>query len=67
MSNHPNHPARPAEGNFGPGGALSEEALQRYLDGRMVDAELSSTQDQLKNEPAARRMLDALREEDVLL
>lgn len=46
---------------------LDELLLQRYLDGRLTPAEQQGVQELLQRSPAARRALDALREESRLL
>lgn len=48
-------------------GALDEQTLQRYLDGRLSSEEQHSVSEGLKRSPEARRKLDALREEERLL
>jgi ferric-dicitrate binding protein FerR (iron transport regulator) len=67
MSLHSDNPARPAEGNNGAGAALSEDTLQRLIDGRLSETETTQVQDRLKSDATSRRLLDALREEDTLL
>lgn len=47
--------------------AVDELQLHRYLEGHLSDKERESVDEILRTQPAARRMLDALREEEKLL